>query len=121
MKVKKANKLLNEWTTRLGLQDWVIHLNINQNPVAARLHDASGHITIEPVNKCGRIDIIAKKFYGNRIIPFDFEKTLVHELLHLKFSIFEVLDNELYQHNSHTLLNDMARAMVMAKRGEVER
>ena len=38
--------------------------------------------------KTARIEIINPACYGDRIVPFDFEKTLVHELLHLKFSFW---------------------------------
>lgn len=61
------------------------------------------------------IRIINPELYGERIIPFDFEKTLVHELLHLKFCLLES-DDELRNRVIHMLIEDMARALVITKR-----
>lgn len=53
------------------------------------------------------------------------KKTLVHELLHIKFS---TIDKDLNTYEGivaeqvrHQLIDDLARALVMAKRGKTKR
>ena len=75
--------------------------------------------------KSASIKIINREEYGERIVPFDFENILVHELLHLKFSL---IDQKITSYESdvayevrHQLIDDLARALVMAKRGTTKR
>ena len=52
----------------------------------------------------------------DRIVPFDFEKTLVHELLHLKFSLLSTNGDDMQARYVHQLIDEMARSLVDAKR-----
>lgn len=117
--------LLKEWQERLGLQDWVIALRINCKQEDMELEDVNGETTWTTSIKSALIKIISKEEYGERILPYDFEKVLVHELLHLKFGL---LDQKITSYESdvayevrHQLIDDLARALVMAKRGETKR
>ena len=112
--------LLKEWQTRLGLQDWRIKLNDNCKPEDMVMEDVAGCTEWTECNKTARIDILGEQFYGERITPFDYEKTLVHELLHLKTSL--VSDNvpDLQARYMHQMIDDLARAFVDAKRNGVK-
>ena len=57
---------------------------------------------------------------GNLTRPFDFEEVLVHELLHLKTSLLSSMQEEetLTDRILHTLIDDVARAMVDIKNTE---
>ena len=111
-------KLLNEWKERLGLQDWCIVLKEDVSPNDMVLQSVSGECEKDEVNKCAVIRIVNEKDYGDRILPFDKEKVLVHELLHIKFWIIENTDNEMQNRVVHQLIDCMARALVDAKRSK---
>ena len=118
--------LLNEWQERLGLQDWVISLTINCKFDDLELDNACGETDWEDTIKTATIKIISEKEYGyDRLTKFDLEKILVHELLHIKFGLlsFTTQDYEgkVMAEVRHQLIDDLARALVMAKRGETKR
>lgn len=109
--------LLKEWQHRLGLDDWHIVLRENCSPNDMVLQSVSGECEKDEVNKCAVIRIISKKDYGDRILPFDKEKVLIHELMHIKFWLIENTENEMQNRVVHQLIDDMARALIDAKRG----
>ena len=126
MEEKEINKLLEEWQERLGLQDWMILLRYDCAIEDMTNPNWAGENNWDTINKTSVIKIISKEQYGdNRIMDFDFEKILVHELLHIKFArISFTTDN--YEGNiasdlRHSILEDLARALVLAKRGETKR
>ncbi len=110
--------LLEEWTKRLGLQDWVIRVNDNCKPEDMAVEDSDGCSEWSESIKCARIDILGEEYYGERIRPYDFERILVHELLHLKTSLISSEVPDLQERYTHQLIDDLARALVNAKRGE---
>ena len=123
---RKAESLLEEWQERLGLLDWAITLRINCQPEEMEEQNVCGETSWAQSIKAATIRIISEEVHGtDRILNYDFEQTLVHELLHLKFGI---LDNQNKTYESivtyeviHELIDDLARALVMAKRGETKR
>ncbi len=123
--MEQAIKLLNEWQERLGLQDWAITLRIDCKIDEMELGEVAGETEWSLSIKSAAIKIISEKEYGERIVPYDFENILVHELLHLKFGL---IDQKITSYESdvayevrHQLIDDIARALVMAKRGETKR
>ena len=122
---KVVNDLLQEWKERLGLQDWAIAVRYNCKIEDMELEGA-GETDWNNINKCGTIKIISKEEYGSdRILDYDFERILVHELLHCKFGVIDITDRTYESHVAdelrHQLIDDLARALVMAKRGETKR
>ena len=115
-KPKTPQGLLKEWQKRLGLHEWHIKLIYNCKPEDMTLDGCSGCTEWTESVKAATIEILSPTSYGNRILPFDFEKTLVHELLHLKLSL--VSDNvpDLQARYMHQIIDDFARAFVDAKR-----
>lgn len=109
-------KLLDEWVMRLGLQDWTIALKENCHPNDMALDAVAGCTEWTESIRSARIQILDAKFYGDRIKPFDPEKTLVHELLHLKTSLVSDNVEPLQARVMHQLIDDLARALVDAKR-----
>jgi len=116
MTKKEQGKLLSEWQNRLYLTEWRIKLNMDCRPEDMRLEHASGCTEWSEPIKTARIDILDEKYYGSRIVPFDFEKTLVHELLHLKFCLFGESRNDVQDRLLHQYIDEMSRALVGAKR-----
>lgn len=115
MSESEANKLLCEWIERLGLQEWRIKLHANCTN--EETDDNAGLTVWQEVNMTACIHIIDEKYYGeDRVCPFDFEKTLVHELLHLKTCFITDVEDELTSRVAHQLIDSLARALVDAKR-----
>lgn len=50
--------------------------------------------------------------------PFDFEKTLVHELLHLKFSFWCQNEDDVGDRAMHQIIDDIARALTEKRKCE---
>lgn len=123
--VTEQERMLNEWQERLGLQDWAIALQYNCAPEELKLREVDGEADWVASTKSATIRILDKKYYGDRNEPYDFESTLVHELLHLKFSMLDLDGNSyeatLLENLIHQMIDDMARALVMAKRWELKR
>ena len=114
-------KLLNEWQERLGLQDWAIVLRYNCKFSDLDTEDSIGETVWSNTIKNATIRIVSKEEYGNdRTLPFDFEQTLVHELLHIKFGLIDIMnsgyESKVVDELRHQLIDDLARALVMAKR-----
>lgn len=112
----KEKALMKEWQKRLCLTDWRIGLAINCKPDEMEIDDSSGCVSWQESTKTAYIQIVDPKFYGRRIVPFDFEKTLVHELMHLKMCMLYSEKNELQERIAHQVLDEIARALVDAKR-----
>ena len=112
---ERAHDLLEEWKIRLGLHDWAIGLVPNAEPEEVG-DDRVGSTNWTEASKAAKIWILDKKYYGQRIRPYDWEKTLVHELLHLKFSLIQWDVDALQERLIHQYIDDLARAFVDAKR-----
>lgn len=116
---KEHDKLLREWQNRLGLQDWYIILKTDCRPENMAMKDVEGCTTWTESTKSAWIDIIDERFFPEHAAarPYDFERTLVHELLHCKMSVIQDMDEESTQNRLvHCLIDDLARALVDAKR-----
>lgn len=109
--MKQAEQKLRYWKHRLGLDDWVIKLKIDCSPDDMVLSGCCGESEWTESTKSAVIRILDPKFYGERIVPFNYEKTLVHELLHLKFCLLGESGNDLQDRLVHQLIDDMARAL----------
>ena len=111
-------KLFNEWVERLGLTDWHFTFKTNVRPENMGYPDAEGCTLWTESTKCAWIDIIDEKFIPETATarPFDFERTLVHELLHCKLSLLGGEKDSLQERVCHAIIDDLARAFVDAKR-----
>ena len=112
---ERAQNLLEEWKTRLGLQDWAIKLVPFADPDEVG-DDSVGYTNWTETSKAAKRWILDEKYYGQRIRPHDWEKTLVHELLHLKMCLLATNVDPLQDRVAHMLIDDLARAFVDAKR-----
>ena len=117
-----TNNKLEEWKDRLGLQEWRINLYDCVPDGEMTEENSSGFTEFQEVNKTARIEILDPDEYGERVIPFDYERILVHELLHLKLCLISETFGEdpLRERVAHQLIDDMARALIDAKRSGVE-
>lgn len=120
-KETEHEKLLHEWQNRLGLQDWYIILKPNCRPENMAMENVEGCTTWTESTKSAWIDILDEAFFpeGAAARPYDFERTLVHELLHCKLSVLSDDDKSVQYRIVHQLIDDLARAFVDAKRSEI--
>lgn len=112
-----ARELLRKWKARLGLDDWRISLKVNCDTSDTR--DNAGLVEWTECNKCATIWIISEEIYGeDRVISFDFERILVHELLHIKFVILDTTksSSNIFYRTMHQLIDDLSRALVCSER-----
>jgi hypothetical protein len=113
-------ELLDEWLVRLGMQDWAIILQTDCDPDEMHVEGSVGCTSWQESTKSAYIQIVDPKKIGNMTRSFDFEEVLVHELLHLKTSLLSSMkeDETLTDRILHTLIDDVARAMVDIKNTE---
>jgi len=107
---------LAEWQSRLHLYYWKIKLNLNCD--LSDMGDAYQSTTYKESIKYGVISIVDYK----QLSPFlkneyNFEKTLIHELLHMFFALLDTPDNEysLQQRMLHQMIDELADAFYNAK------
>ncbi len=117
---KEGTALLREWQKRLGLEHWRIKLVDNLRPDDMCMENVAGCTEWSESVETARIEIMDPAYYGDRITPFDYEKTLVHELLHLKLTLIGDQVETLQERYVHQLIDELARALVDAKRYTVE-
>ena len=116
-KEEDLNKLLKEWQRRLFLTDWKIILKKDVKPCDFVNQNACGECDFEESTKSAVIRILDKRDYSkNWSLPYDGEKTLVHELLHLKFSLLDGSDNAIQNRIVHQLVDELSVVLVDAKR-----
>ena len=117
-KIPSELELLNEWQERLGLQDWFIVFKTNCKPDEMLTEYDDGCTRYTEQIKEAEIKIINPEYRKEALRPFNFEATLVHELLHMKLCLLEEgedWDNDLQLRVLHQLIEDLARAFVDAK------
>ena len=110
--------LLEKWKRKLCLNEWRIKLLTNLRPEEMTMNDVAGCSEWSESIKTARIEIIDPVYYGDRIVPFDFEKTLVHEMLHLKFSFWCQNEDDIGDRIMHQMIDDLARALTEKRKCE---
>lgn len=110
--------MLEKWKRKLCLQEWRIRLKTHLRPEEMTMNDVAGCSEWSESIKAARIEIIDPAYYGDRIVPFDFEKTLVHELLHLKFSFWCQNEDDIGDRVMHQMIDDIARALTEKRKSE---
>ena len=110
--------LLEKWKRKLCLQEWRIKLLTHLHPEEMMVRNTAGCTEWSEAIKTARIEIINPACYGDRIVPFDFEKTLVHELLHLKFSFWCQGEDDVGDRVMHQMIDDLARAFTEVNNDE---
>lgn len=105
--------MLEYWQKRLCLNEWRIKLVTGCKPEEMTLYGVAGCTDWSEAIKTARIEIIDPQYYGDRIVPFNLEKTLVHELLHLKLSFWCQSDSDIPDRAMHQIIDDLARAFTL--------
>ncbi len=113
---ERAVKSLKEWQHRLYLDDWILRITLEY---PQNMNGFRGLSTIQTECKCALIQLaIPNQDLYERIIKFCQEQTLVHELLHLKYSwdgTSDTYEGRYVDACEHSVLEQMARSLIMAK------
>jgi hypothetical protein len=112
-------KCLDEWMQTLFLEDWIIKAKV-ASPDEMELEDVCGENSFDIQNRCCVIRILDKKYYGDRVMKYCAEKILVHELLHCKYNWLsppDSMEGKYFDTLEHSLLEQMAKSLIMAKYG----
>lgn len=110
-------QLLKYWQKTLGLQDWIIDLRDNAIPSECVYQNCCGETEWTESIKTAVIRIQKPECYGKRITPFNFEKTLIHELLHIKFCLLsDNNDEDLRYRLIHQQIEDFAKILYNVRR-----
>ena len=110
-------ELAKEWQNRLLLSDWMIGFALVSTRDLSDIEFA-GESEVQWVNRCGTVSILRKEdIPQNMLMKQPMEMTLIHELLHFKFMAFDntSLEGCYWNEKQHQLLEDMAKALYMAK------
>lgn len=121
MTEQKAHELLEKWIRVLRLQEWEIRFHWRVDPKCMALPESMGCTSDNEVNRQALIEIADEALHerGARDFEFDYEQTLVHELMHLKLSLLDDTNDPAQNRTVHILCDSLARSLVEAKRGEV--
>ena len=115
-----ANNILQKWVGILGMQDWRIKLVYNALPCDMTLAQCDGETAWTECRKTACIRILDEKCYGDFIVGFNFERILIHELLHLKLSLLGESGNDIQDRFVHQPIDELASAFGEAAGGGKE-
>lgn len=117
--IAAAYKCLAEWQKRLFLDDWIIKLELEEHPIECDGEQCSAMHSTKYSIKTSVISIFRKAHAENRITKHAAEHILVHELLHLKYPMYnfatETPQDIEYREMTHALIEQMAKSLMMAK------
>lgn len=117
MTQQEVDRLSEYYVDLLGLHDWEIHIAWQCRPDEMILPNCFGNSSCEESSKQALIYILDEQYYKGEPFKYDFEVILVHELLHLKTTLLTDKDEESIRYRVlHQLIDDMAKAIVSAKR-----
>ena len=116
--------ILREWQRRLGLEDWALSIDGACDRSMLEPIQAAGAIEYNELSKRGKIYVMDENDYNAlaadqaAVTPYDWEEIVVHELLHAKLSLIYSGYGTLQERYVHQLIDDLARALVDAKRSQ---
>ena len=111
--------IAREWIMRLGLEKWKIKCMLDAAPEDFLSSDEirAGETEWITVTRRATIKLLRKEAYSDPD-EYDFERTLVHELLHLVFAPFYPSTGDCLETVVHMTIEDLARALVDARHAE---
>lgn len=120
MTQEQARKLFDKWVAVLGLGNWEIVFRWRVRGVDMSIGDSVGCTEYELSGLKAIVSMIAEEDYPRSEFEYDYERTLVHELMHLKLAPLDDSGDGVHDKVVHMLVEELARALVGAKRGEAE-
>lgn len=115
MTEQKATELFEKWRKILHLEAWDIRFQWRVR-VDAMKRPGLGCTEFQHATREAIIKMLDPVDFENDLFEYDYEKTLVHELLHLKFADLDDSGDPLRDKLTHQMIDDLARAMVETAR-----
>ena len=122
MTEEAANALLLKWVSILKLGDWDIRFKWKCDPMRMAIQNSAGCTSYNDICRQAVIEIADLSQYQPDMQGFDldYERILVHELMHLKMSILDTVESEIQNKAVHILVDSLAQALVKANRGGIQ-
>lgn len=114
MTEQRANELFRKWVAILQLGCWDIRFQWCVRDRDMNLSNSVGCTSFNHESRQAIVQMLDPVDFQNDSFDYDYEKTLVHELLHLKFSDVDDSGDPLRDKMTHQLIDDLARAFVVA-------
>lgn len=111
-------EILDKWCDILGLNGWSIRLYDECTPIQMSNDSVEGEVEYDIVIKCATIRILDKKYCVDRNSVFNFEKTLIHELLHCKFALLDDTGDKLRDTLLHQYIDDLSKSFYEVSHAE---
>lgn len=112
MTEKTANAMFAKWKKVLNLQDWDIKFCWKKRASEMPIEGASGCCEYVTSLKQAVISMLDEDDYANDDFPYDYEKTLVHEMMHIKFALVDLepgdTPNPVHSKAVHQMVDDFA-------------
>ena len=110
----ELDRYLSKWVKILGLEKWDIRARITRAD-KMNLDDCAGENNYNKVDRQSIIHLRDPNDWPCEDFSYDMEKVLVHELLHLTFSLLDTRGGTI-DTLQHRIINDLAVALVKANR-----
>lgn len=108
------------WSSVLDLSRWSIKFQWKVKATEMNIEDAFGCTTLNKVSRLAIIQIIDQNDVTDSMVAFNYEKTLVHELLHLKMAFLDDSGDDLRDTMTHAMIDDLAVSFVKARTEKIE-
>lgn len=116
MTEQEATRLFEKWRKILHLEAWDIKFQWCVRGRDMPLTDSLGCASYTYESRQAIIRMLDQVDFENKLFEYDYERTLVHEMLHLKFAGLDDSGDTLRDKLTHQLIDDLARAFVSAQR-----
>lgn len=116
MTEQEATRLFEKWRKILHLEAWDIKFQWCVRGRDMNLQDCMGSTSFLHESHQAIVQMLDPVDFDNDLFSYDYEKTLVHELLHLRFSDLENSGDPLRDKLTHQLIDDLARAFICASK-----
>lgn len=116
---KTVDDLCQKWQTLLRLRDWDIHVELFSAREFSE-EDRQGEVFYDISTGQAIIHLLDVDDRLDTPFPYDLEKVLVHELLHLHFAMFEPEKEDSLRHDLwERTVEKMAQVMLRIHRQDI--
>lgn len=115
-----AFRMFAYWSSVLDLSRWSIKFQWKVKATEMNIEDAFGCTTLNKVSRLAIIQIIDQNDVTDSMVAFNYEKTLVRELLHLKMAFLDDSGDDLRDTLTHAMIDDLAVSFVKARTEKIE-
>lgn len=116
MTEERANELFRKWVNILHLESWDIRFQWKVRERDMDLKESCGCTGFLHSARQAVVQMVDPVDYDNALFEYDYEKTLIHELLHIKFADLDDTGDPLRDKLTHQMINDLAVAFVTCEK-----